>query len=97
MKNITVTVSDELYRAARAKAAAEGTTLSAFVRKDLESYVQEGQLTPWGQRFIETVERIKAERHAAGEGPLSSKDNLTREELYNERFRRHEPSDLQRD
>lgn len=36
MKNITVTVSDELYSAARVKAAQRHTTVSALVRAHLE-------------------------------------------------------------
>jgi hypothetical protein len=37
MKNITVTVSDELYRHARMWAARENTTVTSLVRKFLES------------------------------------------------------------
>lgn len=36
MKNITVTVSDDLYRSARLRAAEQGTTVSALVRTFLE-------------------------------------------------------------
>jgi hypothetical protein len=37
MKNITVTVHDETYREARVWAAKENTTVSALVRRFLES------------------------------------------------------------
>ena len=37
MKNITVTVSDELYRHARMWAARENTTVTSLVRRFLES------------------------------------------------------------
>lgn len=37
MKNITVTVQDETYREARVWAAKENTTVSAIVRRFLES------------------------------------------------------------
>jgi plasmid stability protein len=37
MKNITVTVPDEIYRRARIRAARKGTSVSALVRRFLES------------------------------------------------------------
>jgi hypothetical protein len=41
VKNITVTVSDELYHAARVKAAEQHTTVSAIVREQLKEFVTE--------------------------------------------------------
>lgn len=41
MKNITVTVDDELYRRARVRAAEEGTSVSAVVKTVLRDYAQD--------------------------------------------------------
>jgi plasmid stability protein len=78
VKNITVTVSDELYHAARIKAAQKHTTISAIVRDKLQQLVAEAQPSPHDQLF-DTLDRIRAERRGA---PLDMSENLTREELY---------------
>jgi hypothetical protein len=38
VKNVTLSIEDAVYRQARAKAAAEGKSLSAVVRSALERY-----------------------------------------------------------
>jgi hypothetical protein len=38
VKNVTLSIEDTVYRQARAKAAAEGKSLSAIVRSALERY-----------------------------------------------------------
>jgi len=38
VKNVTLSIEDVIYRQARAKAAAEGKSLSAVVRSALERY-----------------------------------------------------------
>lgn len=42
MKNITVSLDDELYRRARIRAAAEDTSVSAVVRRFLTEFASEG-------------------------------------------------------
>lgn len=50
MKNITVTVDDALYRRVRIVAAQNETSLTALVRRHLESLAQEAEVEPWDRR-----------------------------------------------
>lgn len=54
MKNITVTVADEVYRAARVRAAEQGSSVSALVRDFL------GSLADRDGEFA----RLEAQQHA---------------------------------
>lgn len=74
MKNITVSVDDEIYRRARVKAAEQGTSVSALVRRFLnELAASESQ-----------VERLKREEQELRERILSFRaaDRLARDEVY---------------
>jgi hypothetical protein len=78
VKNITVSVGDETYRQARAKAAEQDTSLSALVRRFLIELVKE-----------ESSERGLARRERelrAQIGNFSAADRLPREEAH----KRHE-------
>lgn len=78
MKNITVTVSDELYHAARIKAAEQHTTVSAIVREQLRQLVSKEEETPISQ-LLATLNQIRRDRGGAA---LDMSENLTRDELY---------------
>lgn len=74
MKNITVSIDDELYRRARVRAAELDSSVSAVVRKFLTEFA--GEETDFERRKRlqdETLARIRAFR--AG-------DRLTRDEVH---------------
>ena len=78
MKNITVTVDDELYYRARVRAAERRSTVSALVRDYLVRIVEEGSAFETLQREQnELIARIRAAR--AG---FSGADRLAREEVH---------------
>jgi len=84
VKNITVTVSDELYHAARIKAAEQHTTVSALVRDHLKDLV-----THPAESWRDTMRTLfeKYDRERAGKR-FYMENNLTREELHDRsRFR----------
>lgn len=74
MANITVTVPDEVYRAARISAAEKGSSVSALVADYLRSL---------SNREAE-FERLRAQqkRIIAGIKNFSASDRLSRDELY---------------
>ena len=92
MKNITVSVDEETHRSARIRAAELGTSVSALVRNYLRSLSgdsiagtsapRSGSATPSALRRTELNE-VVADFEARGVG-LDMKNNLTRDELYNE-------------
>jgi plasmid stability protein len=92
VKNITVSVPDEVYHAARVKAAEMGTSVSALVRERLAGLASHDQPSERGRRLLERMARIRSER--ADEPPFRVTENLTREELYEEAFRRHQHPNL---
>jgi hypothetical protein len=74
VKNVTVSLADEVYRKARVKAAERNTSLSAMVKEFLESLAEdEGE--------FKKLERLQEESYAEIERFRAS-DRLTREELY---------------
>lgn len=95
MKNITVSVPDDVYHAARVKAAELHTSVSALVREQLTQLAAHAAPDRRGQRLLATIERIRRERAEAGTTGLDMSENLTREELYDrDALRRHQRSDL---
>ena len=77
MKNITVSVPDDVYRAARITAAERGTSVSALVKAYLDSISQKDT------EFL----RLERQQNAALarialRGGLKMSENLTREELH---------------
>ena len=77
MKNITVSVDDDTYRQARAKAAERDTSLSALVRRFLIELVSEES----SERGLERQEReLRAQI-----GNFSAGDRLPREEAHKRR------------
>jgi len=79
VKNITVSVPDETYRAARVAAAERGTSVSAVVREFLDEF--SGR--PDRRELMKLLDEIRANNPG-----FSASENLSREELYNERFDR---------
>jgi hypothetical protein len=77
VKNITVSVDDEVYRRARMKAAERDTSVSALVRQFLVDLAADG-----GE-----FERLKRLETAVREQitDFSASDRLGREELYDQR------------
>lgn len=81
MKNITITIDDELYRNARIKAAQESTSVTAMVRDFLIETVN-------GKKTGDKFERLLQEQHSLmtkihqKHSRLNSHDNLTRDDLY---------------
>lgn len=73
-KNITVSVPDDVYRAARVRAAERGTSLSALVGEYLrgvsDSDAEFVRLERQQQRVLEGIERF------------SARDRLSRDEVH---------------
>lgn len=74
MRNITVTIDDETYRRARIKAAEQDTSLSALVKRYLES------LTAEDDAFARAIAEEDAIR--ARIAKFDSADRLGREALH---------------
>ena len=77
MKNITVTVDDETYRAARIKAAEQDTSVSALVKRFLTELAGGESNT----------ERLKREERALREriATFRAADRIPREDLHRRR------------
>ena len=74
MKNITISVADDVYRAARIRAAEDGTSVSALVARYLASLagldVERNRLEVQQRRVQREIERF------------SAGDRLGRDELH---------------
>ncbi len=83
MKNITISVDDDVYRQARIKAAERDTSVSALVRNYLIQLINgtnaDGQSEFARQASLE--QEIRGRLFTAGKG-LRSADNLPREALH---------------
>ena len=81
MKNITVSLDDDVYRRARVRAAEMDTSVSALVRKYLVELA--GQETDFERR-----KRLEDEVLAKIKGRcFSAKDRLSRDEVHERRVR----------
>ena len=81
---------DDVYHKARVKAAEEGTSVSAIVRKNLEALTaSEGK----AQSVLKLIHEFRGSRK---NGPhFSASDRLSREEIHDRNaVRRHERSAL---
>ena len=74
VKNVTISLPDEVYRKARVRAAERNTSLSALVKQFLESLAEE-------QGEFKRLERLQEESYAQIER-FQASNRLTREELY---------------
>ena len=78
MKNITVSVEDEVYHRARVRAAEQRTSVSAIVRKVLkEMSAEETESERLKRLEKETLDRIRARG-----GKFSVADRLTRDQIH---------------
>jgi plasmid stability protein len=81
MKNITISIDDDLYRQARMKAAEQSTSISALFRNFLlRLTVNEGAETEF-ERLAREERELYAYLDAQGIG-LNPAQNLTRDELH---------------
>lgn len=79
MKNITVSVPDEVYRTARIRAAERGRSVSALVAEFLGSLAErEAELARMNERRREIV---------AGIDSFSAADRIGRDELHDRAVR----------
>lgn len=81
MKNITVSIDDELYRAARIKAAEESTSISGLFKTFLIRLTSDESAETRFQRLAREEQELRAELRARRIG-LSPAHNLTRAELH---------------
>jgi SMC interacting uncharacterized protein involved in chromosome segregation len=87
MKNITVSVDDDLYHRARVKAAEKKTSVTALVKRFLTSIVEEESEF---DRLKREEQELRASLKARGV-IFSAGDRLTRDELHDrDALRRHE-------
>jgi hypothetical protein len=83
VKNITVTVEDEIYRKARRKAAALDTSVSRVVAAYLRSWTSEEGLKRYRAKRLRNIFALVSEHRQPGPAAAPG----SREELYAERFR----------
>ena len=79
VKNVTVSVPDDVYRAARIRAAEQGTSLSAVVADYLRSLA--------GRADAFAVLEARQEEIRAGIGRFRAGDRLGRQELHERAIR----------
>lgn len=80
MKNITVTVDDELYRMARVKAAERDTSVSSLVREFLKSLSE-------GESDFDRRKRLQDEILATLQSrePVEAAPRMSRDEVHDRR------------
>jgi Arc/MetJ-type ribon-helix-helix transcriptional regulator len=78
MKNITVSVDDEVYHRARLRAAEKRTSVSALVRCALQALA--GEETEFER--LKRMERKVVGRLAARRSRFAGSDRLSREEVH---------------
>ena len=82
MKNITISLDDELYRLARIKAAEQSTSISAMFKAFLIGLTGFESAESEFQRLEREEQELRAELQARRLS-LNPANNLSREELYN--------------
>jgi uncharacterized protein YdcH (DUF465 family) len=88
MTNITVSVPDEVYRAARIRAAEKGSSVSALVAEYLRSLsARDAEFARLEAQQQEVMSQIKG---------FSARDNLSRDELYDRAARRAEADEARK-
>lgn len=81
MKNITISIDDELYRQARMKAAEQSTSISALFRNFLIRLTVGQYDETEFQRLAREEQELRAELRASRIG-LNPAYNLTRDKLH---------------
>lgn len=90
-RTIAITVDEEIHRRACAEAEQRGLTVSELAAQAMAASLPQQDVNPDAsqdpvdreqrhRRFLETVERIRADNPG-----FSAADNLSRDELYSER------------
>lgn len=80
MKNITVSVPDDVYRAARIAAAERGTSVSALVAEHLREVATADRHE--GESLVRLLDEIRARNPN-----FSARDNVSRDELHDRDLR----------
>lgn len=89
MSNLTLSIDDDLLRAARVKAVIEGTSVNEICRRALAAYAQGGEAEAAvragarAQAFIRHAQRVSV---GTADGP-----RLDREQLYEEMLSERSP------
>jgi len=83
MKNITITVDDEVYRRARIKAAEQDSSVSALVKSYLIQLANGTNASGLSEfdRLAAEEQKLRERLFASGKG-LRAADNLPREALH---------------
>jgi plasmid stability protein len=81
MKNITISIDDDLYRQARMKAAEQSTSISALFRNFLIRLTTGESAESEFQRLAREEQELRAELHARRLG-LKPEHNRSRDELH---------------
>jgi hypothetical protein len=81
MKNITISIDDDLYRQARTKAAEQSTSVSALFRDFLIRLTVDESAETEFQRLAREELELRAELRARRLG-LKPEHNLSRDELH---------------
>lgn len=83
MKNITISVEDDVYRQARIKAAEQDTSVSALVKNYLVRLINGTNASGQSEfdRLAAREDEVRSRLFAAGKG-LRAADNLPREALH---------------
>lgn len=79
MANLTLSVDDELLRAARVRAVSEGTSVNEICRKAIEAYARADSREERLRRFDDFIARMHAKV-----GPAEVSPWKNREEFYGE-------------
>lgn len=83
MKNITVSVDDLTYKRARLFAAAHETSVSALVKKHLDSLIETDAIDPWKKRR----DRLNAAFDGIEGKTRRTIKDFNRSDLYEERLK----------
>jgi hypothetical protein len=81
MKNITISIEDDLYRQARMKAAEQSTSISALFKTFLIRLTMDESAETEFQRLAREEQELRAELRARRIG-LNPAHNLSRDELH---------------
>lgn len=85
MKNITVSVDDDVYRRARVRAAGEGTSVSAVVKSALQHYTSEGTVAEARALALDALFDQIDTRLGEAKAPFDLEPGW-RDRMYDERF-----------
>ncbi|TFZ08058.1 hypothetical protein [Ramlibacter humi] len=87
MANLTLSIDDALLRAARARAANEGTSINEICRKAIEQYAKVDTYEERLRRFDDMMARIDALPPRDTEGPAWEGREKLYEDVMNHRLR----------